>query len=222
MPRLSNRNSVTVPMSTPIKNPNPQGKGVVPILRDWSMMQPTVSGPKDAGEFLRDYAISSLILTARFGFKPVVGNTYYLYTGEKGWTLSLISPNEWGQSSPGEFLASCRLRIDMTWEMSIDELAEDSDALARAREFIHGFVDAIAEQDSISTHLPFYESHLPYYQRMLGTALASSLKKSLPASGDSMKALMAEQSSPRTDSGYLLSADASGASVLQGRPSQIA
>ena len=119
------------------------------------MMQPTVSGPKDAGEFLRDYAISSLILTAKFGFKPVVGNTYYLYTGEKGWTLSLISPNEWGQSSPGEFLASCRLRIDMTWEMSIDELAEDSDALARAREFIHGFVDVLCR-----TGLNFYASSL--------------------------------------------------------------
>jgi hypothetical protein len=209
---------VAAPILTPIKNPNPQGKGV----RDWSMMQPTVSGPKDAGEFLRDYAVSSLILSAKFGFKPVIGNTYYLYTGEKGWTLSLISPKEWGHSSPGEFLASCRLRIDMTWEMSIDELPEDSDALVKAREFIHGFVDGLSEQDSISMHLPFYESHLPYYQRMLGTALASSLKKTLPASGDSMKALMAEQSSPRSDSGYLLSASASGVSVLQGRPSQIA
>ncbi|MDG2048242.1 MAG: DUF2452 domain-containing protein [Halioglobus sp.] len=213
---------MSCPLSTPNKNPNPQGKGVVPILKDWSMLQPTVTGPKGAAEFLRDYAVSSLILTANFGFKPVIGNTYFLYTGEKGWTLSLISPSEWGQSSPGEFLARCRLRIDMTWEMIIEEPSEHSDALAKARSFIKGFVDVLAEQNAISTHLPFYESHLPYYQRMLGTALASSLKASLPAFGDSMKTLMAEQSPPRPDSSYLLCAGASGAKVLQGRPSQTA
>ena len=211
---------MTAPMFTPIKNPNPQGKGLVPVLRDWSMMQPTVAGPKDAGEFLRDYAISSLILTARFGFKPVVGNAYFLYTGEQGWTLSLISPLEWGQNSPGEFLASCRLRIDMTWEMSVSELDENSDALERARNYIHGFVDALAEQESISEHLPFYQSHLPYYQRMLGTALASSLKKSLPKSGENMKALIADQLSSGSGSGYLLSAETSVEKVVQGRPSQ--
>ena len=222
MARVFKADDVSAPLSTPYNNPNPQGKGVVPILRDWSMLQPTVAGPKGAAEFLRDYAVSSLILTAKFGFKPVVGNTYFLYTGEKGWTLSLISPSEWGRNSPGEFLARCRLRVDMTWEMIIEELGEDSDALATARAFIEGFVDILSEQDSISMHLPFYESHLPYYQRMLGTALASSLKTSLPASGDSMKALMAEQSPPRSDPGYLLCAGASGASVLQGRPSQTA
>ena len=211
---------MTAPMFTPIKNPNPQGKGLVPVLRDWSMMQPTVVGPKGAGEFLRDYAISSLILTARFGFKPVVGNTYFLYTGEKGWTLSLISPVEWGQNSPGEFLASCRLRIDMTWEMSVSELDGSSDALERARNYIHGFVDALAKQESISEHLPFYQSHLPYYQRMLGTALASSLKKSLPKSGENMKALIAEHLSSGPNSGYLLSAETSVEKVVQGRPSQ--
>jgi hypothetical protein len=191
-------------------------------LNDWSQLQPVVAGPKHAAEFLRDYAISSLILNAKFGFKPVVGNIYYLYAGQEGWTLSLISSGEWGQNSPGEFLASCRLRADMTWEMNVEAPREGCDALLRARDFIQDFVDVLAEQDSISSHLPFYQSSLPYYQRMLGTALASSLKTSLPASGDSVKALMAAQSSPRLDSNYLLCARASGANVLQGRPSQTA
>lgn len=182
-------------------------------------MQPTVAGSKGAGEFLRDYAISSLILTAKFGFKPVVGNTYFLYATEQGWTLSLIAPEEWGQSSPGEYLASCRLRVDMTWEMSVSTLGEDSSALTRARNFIQGFMGVLAEEELISTTLPYYQSQLPYYQRMLGTALASSLKKSLPASGDSVKALIAEQLSLPSDSAYLLRATPSDVSSLPRRPS---
>ena len=173
-------------------NPNPQGKGVVPVLRDWGTMQPLVLGSKSPVEFLRDYCASSLVLAATFRFKPVVGNTYYLYAGEDEWTLSLIAPHEWGQDKAEEFLAECRLRRDMTWEMDTAVLAEDAAALARARRFIQGFIDTLGEQDSISANLPLYVSSMPYYQRMLATALASSLERSLPHTGDSMKILLSQ------------------------------
>lgn len=172
------------------KNPNPQGKGVVPVLRDWNSLMPVALAPKNAVDFLRDYCVSSLVLAADFKFKPVVGKTYYLYATPTGWSLTMISPQEWGERKAGEFLASCELRADMTWEMDATDLLEQPEALAQARNFIQGFVDTLTEQESISDNLPFYVQEMPYYRRMLGTALSASLKHTLPASGDDMQALL--------------------------------
>ena len=133
-----------------------------------------------------------MILGATFRFKPVVGKNYFLYVREKNLALSLIAPHEWGQCHPGKFLGRCKLRSDMTWEMDTTGLHESSTALATARDFIGQFVRTLAEQDSIRENLPFYVSELPYYQRILGTALASSLRKSMPEKADDIKALLRE------------------------------
>jgi hypothetical protein len=172
-----------------VKNPNPQGKGMVPVLRDWASMQPALAGPKAPAVFLRDYCLSSLVLSANFRFKPVVGNIYFLYAGEDEWSLSLIAPQEWGERKVGEFVARCSLRPDMTWEMDAD-LEEHSPALVRARQFILTFFASLATHRSISAHLPFYSVHLPYYRRLLATALSSSLQRSLPSTGDDVQALL--------------------------------
>lgn len=172
------------------KNPNPQGKGVVPILRDWATMQPTTSD-KPPAKFLRDYCISSLVLAAKFKFKPVLGKRYFLYARDNDWMMSLIAPNEWGQREPGAFLGGCRLRPDMTWEIETSQECEaDEVALQKAQNFVTGFVDALSEQDAIADHLPFYVSELPYYQRLLATALAASLQRTLPTSGNNFQALL--------------------------------
>ena len=136
-------------------------------------------------EFLRDYCISSLILAAEFRFKPVVGNTYYLYAVDRGWSLSLIAPHEWGDRRGGTFLARCRLRSDMTWEAVLDV---GSPAVAQARRCVESFVATLLAQGSIRDHLPFYAVELPYYQRLLATALAASLDKSLPEGEDAVRA----------------------------------
>jgi hypothetical protein len=179
---------------TPQKNPNPQGKGLVPILQDWASLQTGTLGPKTPAAFLRDYCMSSLALTATFRFKPVIGKPYFLYAGDRNWMLSMIAPGEWGQNAPGDFVANCCLRPDMTWHMDVSELKEGSVAAAKAREYIQEFLTGLSEQDSISQSLPFYVRKLPYYPRMLAAALSSSLKQSLPPSGDNVKALLAGQS----------------------------
>ncbi len=186
------KNSMNDELASVPKNPNPQGKGLVPVLQDWGSMQTGVVRAKSAADFLRDYCVSSLVIAAKFRFKPVVGNTYYLYAGQDDWTLSLIAPHEWNLRKTNEFLASCRLRRDMTWEMEIVPSAEGGATLARAKQFIQGFVETLSEQDSISENLPLYVGSLPYYQRMLATALSSSLQRSLPPTGDNMKALLSE------------------------------
>lgn len=159
------------------KNPNPQGKGLVPVLHDWSATRPAGSTRKNAAQFLRDYCISSLVLAAHFKFRPVVGRTYYLYAGATQWTLSLIGPGEWHHATPGDFLAPCRLRPDMTWELD-SKAFSDVSAVASLQRFVEGFVDTIRGQESIGAGLPFYVGHLPYYQRMLATGLAGSLASS--------------------------------------------
>jgi hypothetical protein len=115
-----------------IKNPNPQGKGLVPLLRDWQTVQPAFCGQRSAVDFLRDYCVSSLVLAAQFRFKPVVGVPYFLYCGQQGWMLSLVGPDEWGQRLPGEYLARCRLRADMTWALEAAALDEHSLTTSRS------------------------------------------------------------------------------------------
>ena len=61
------------------KNPNPQGKGLVPVLRDLGSLQAVAPAVKSSVDFLRDYCISSMVLAAKFSFKPVPGKDYYLY-----------------------------------------------------------------------------------------------------------------------------------------------
>ncbi|MEH6557175.1 MAG: DUF2452 domain-containing protein [Oceanicoccus sp.] len=172
------------------KTPNPQGKGLVPVLRDWEVMKPQVRERKSSAEFLRDYCISSLVLAAKFRFKPVMGKTYFLYAFESGWMMSLISPEEWGPTKSEQFLTRCRVRKDMTWEMDAIELNENSVVLASARNFVKAFIDTLSEQGAIGDHLPFYVESLPYYQRMMATALASSLKTTMPADSNGVAALL--------------------------------
>ena len=177
--------------STYEKNPNPQGKGLVPVLQDLANLKTGLLDPKSPGAFLRDYCLSSFVLSASFAFKPVVGKTYYLYTSGPDWTLSLIAPGQWSSEKADTFLAACHLRPDMTWELLTDTLASDDnksrDALQR---YIHAFVGSLAEQESISDSLPHYVRELPYYRRLLMCALSSSLKQSLPTSGDTIQALL--------------------------------
>lgn len=172
------------------ENPNPQGKGLVPVLGDLGALQPVFNGPKNPGDFLRDYCLSSLVLAATFSFKPVVGKTYYLYATGDAWNLSMVSPGEWSREKAGNFLASCRLRRDMTWELDTADMPENPEVMQKAQDYIRGFVDTLTEQASIREQLPYYVESLPYYQRVLATALANSLEKSLPATGDDVKALL--------------------------------
>ena len=173
------------------KNPNPQGKGLVPVLRDWAMLRPQVQGHKDVSAFLRDYCLSSLVLAAEFRFKPVPGQAYFLYACDEGWKLSLIGPDEWGERSIGDCLGRCELRTDMTWDvLPAESLHDDSKALAQAQEFVRGFVQALQAQESIADHLPYYVESLPYYQRMLATALSSSLNQTLPEGAGNVGALL--------------------------------
>ena len=55
---------------------------------------------------------SFLLTSFKFGFEPVIGETYHLYVGSDGKNfLSLISPNEWNR----ECLGSFQLTTEQKW-----------------------------------------------------------------------------------------------------------
>jgi hypothetical protein len=165
-------------------NPNPQGKGLVPVLDAWQSVQPAAVAPKSAPRLLGDYLVSLLVLSAEFSFKPVPGKPYYLYWREGGWQLSLISPAEWGLRLPGECLGECQLGFDMTWHLTPQPETVFSAELQRAIEqFTANFGEHLASADALEDTLPFYVRQLPFYRRLLATGLAISLKHSIQASG---------------------------------------
>ena len=73
---------------------------------------------KQAQELHDRISISERIYKAECGFKPVINKTYYVYqrTDER-WVLSMISPSEWGAKIPDDFIATCELLADHTWNV---------------------------------------------------------------------------------------------------------
>ncbi|HET8828264.1 MAG TPA: DUF2452 domain-containing protein [Pelobium sp.] len=64
--------------------------------------------------------ISELIYRSELRFKPVLGQTYYLYEKAKKseFLLSMIAPEEWGRSkSFSRYLSTVRLLSDSTWDI---------------------------------------------------------------------------------------------------------
>ena len=163
----------------PTPDPNPQGKGLVPVLRDWWSVQPRMGAAKPAVDLLRDYCFSALVLAAKFRFQPRPGNSYFLYSGERDWILSLVAPREWGDRAPGDFVATCHLGYDMTWQLEFGPLDRDGEPFSRLQAFVGGFAECVARQDAPEEELPYYAADLPYHQRMLATGLSVSLRHSI-------------------------------------------
>lgn len=163
---------------------NPQGKGLTPVLEALAAMRPWQPGVKQAEQVLREFCLSTLVLSSRFDFRVVPGKTYYLYRVREQWQLSLIAPEEWGQRMPGTWVAQCELRPDMTWDLALAEDVAEDQALVDALEaHLRGFVERLAEAGSLEQALPVYEASLPWQQRMMATALSSSLQTTLILSG---------------------------------------
>lgn len=63
--------------------------------------------------------ISEMIYKADLGVKPVIGEIYHLYEKEdKSFTMSMISPEEWGEKLPYHFIAEIQLLADHTWQVN--------------------------------------------------------------------------------------------------------
>ncbi|MDG2036440.1 MAG: hypothetical protein P8J42_07515 [Pseudomonadales bacterium] len=175
-----------------MKSPNPQGKGVVPLLAAWESMSPLTVANKPAGRILGEYFTSLLILSAEFSFKPVPQKSYYLYwkpalaannKPTAPWRLSLIEPDRLGDLDLGVYVGRCILQYDMTWSIELAEaLHQHSELIEDLHQFHQHFQATNNDEESLETHLPFFVEQLPFYRRLAATALSSSLSRSIQAS----------------------------------------
>jgi hypothetical protein len=168
-----------------IKNPNPQGKGLVPVLESLASSRALVPAvAKQINQISSELFTSMFILHSKFQFKPVAGKSYWLYQRANQFHLSLISPQEWGSDDFGLFVGECVLQPDITWSLSLDPVAANNKVLM---DYIKNkqaeFEQLMQSAESVDENLPFYIEGLPFYQRVFASALANSLKQSMVLSG---------------------------------------
>lgn len=163
-----------------MRQANPQGKGVVPLLDSWQALRPVVPRPRAKRDVLLDYLVGLLVLSARFSFKPVTGQSYFLYWRAGDWILSLISPPEWGDRCPGVPVGEATLREDRSWQLQPHEnVREHSDLVAALDEFQEDFIKLIDDDRPLEQGFPYHVASLPWYPRLLALALSRSLSLSL-------------------------------------------
>ena len=168
-----------------LKSPNPQGKGLSPILESLLLAQNDLSAPaKDISQITNELFTSLFVLNSQIKFKPVTGQTYWLYRKDGGYRLSLIAPEQWSPSQYGRFIGACELQTDLTWTLRLSDQCRDDQALtteiARQRE---RFDRKLKQARRIDDLLPVYIETLPFHSRVLASALAHSLKQSMQKSG---------------------------------------
>ncbi len=166
-------------------NPNPQGKGLVPVLDSLASSRPKMAvPPKQIDQIAGELFTSMFILESDFRFKPVAGKTYYLYRKDNRFRLSLVGPEQWSGSMFGQYIGACTLETDITWTLVLDEKAASDEGLIRLiQEKRHDFEQALEDAGKLEDVLPVFYESLPYYRRLFASALAYSLGISMQLSG---------------------------------------
>ncbi len=167
------------------KNPNPQGKGLVPVLAALHAAgRSIVVPPKQVQQVSGELFTSLFVLGSRFGFKPVVGRSYWLYRRDGVFNLSLLAPEQWSALVYGQYVGACELHTDLTWTLTLGAEALADPLLmryiARQREVFEQQLQAAASVDDL---LPVFKEELPFYQRVFASALAGSLGASMQSAG---------------------------------------
>lgn len=165
--------------------PNPQGKGLVPVMDSLAESRTLISvPPKHIDQISSELFTSLFVLHSKFQFKPVVGKSYWLYRRENTFHLSMIAPQEWGGSGFGQYVGECMLQKDITWTLELGtQAANDQGLLALIESRRNEFDQALNFADAVDDVLPVYLASLPFYQRVFASALANSLKVSMYKSG---------------------------------------
>lgn len=99
-----------------------KSRGVSQVERD--LQQELVQLREKYLAVIDSFNWNKLIYEARFGFEPVIGETYHLYEISGQHVLSMVSPQEWGKQWVGTF----RLNVGGRWEPQ--EVSPDFDLRA--------------------------------------------------------------------------------------------
>ena len=167
-------------------NPNPQGKGLRPVLAflEESRAPALMAQPKQIKQISLELFTSLFVLESDFKFKPVRGNSYWLYQKNGRFWLSPIRPDEWNERVYGRYIGECELHEDMTWSLEMcEEAAADEQLMASLEQRWASFEEAMEESETVEDALPRYQGQMPFYQRAYAFALAHSLRASMQGSG---------------------------------------
>jgi hypothetical protein len=167
------------------KNPNPQGKGLVPVLQGlqqhWDRMQVP---PKQIDQISLELFTSLFVLQSDFKFAPVPGMRYWMYEREGAYRLMLVAPGEWNGAMPGRCIGMCQLQKDRTWTLSLEsEVAADSWFMEEIEARRHKLDSLLEQAESVEDVLPAFEKGLGYQSRVLAFILGRSLRTSMQLSG---------------------------------------
>lgn len=168
-------------------NPNPQGKGQVPVLAALSAQREAVAGaaPKQIDQISRELFTSLFVLGSDFNFQPVVGKPYFLYRKEGRFRLSPLSPADWQDDRiSGRFIGECELQPDLTWTLNLaPEVADDEAFLAFLANEHETLRERMMASPTLEEALPGYRHRSRFYQRVLSFGLSQSLRASMSRSG---------------------------------------
>ena len=172
-------------MNLIIKPANPQGKGLVAVLDSLQQAKKFLQvSPKNIQQIGSELFTSLFVLNSEIRFKPMPKKTYWLYFKANQYRLSLIAPEQWAPEKYGRFIGACELQTDLTWtlEVSTDCLNDPAfiQAIADQRQELE---EKMQQAERIDDVLPVYVETLPFYARVLASALAYSLKQSMQKSG---------------------------------------
>ena len=167
------------------RNPNPQGKGLVPVLQGlqqhWAQVRVP---PKHIDQVSLELFTSLFVLQSEIRFNPVPGQDYWLYRDGERWKLSMVGPAEWGERRPGRYVGHCVLQPDRTWSLELDAgIADDPQFMAEVDRRRAQLQQRLERAENLESVLPGYEERLGYHGKVLAFILGKSLRSSMQLSG---------------------------------------
>ena len=167
------------------QSPNPQGKGLVPVLQGlqdhWSQLEVP---PKHIDQISLELFTSLFVLQSEFRFNPVPHTPYWMYENEGKYRLMLVAPEEWCGRLPGRCIGLCELQNDRTWTLQLQEVVSADQAfMARIEQQRKELEAALENAETLDDAMPSHEPSFGYYGRGLAFILGRSLRHSMQLSG---------------------------------------
>jgi len=169
----------------PAVNPNPQGKGLRPVLDSLNEFKRSCYVQrKHISQISTELFTSLFILESQIRFKPVLEKSYWLYQKSGRYHLSLIHPQQWTRQQSGDYIGECQLHTDLTWSLALSDAAlANSELMAAFNHRRAQFHEQLAAAEQLQDTLPVYVSDFSYYSRVLAAGLAHSLGLSMQLGG---------------------------------------
>ena len=166
------------------QNPNPQGKGLVPVMARLQQHLQLPVAPKTVAQVEMELFTSLFVLQSEIRCNPAVGQVYWLYRRSEGYRLSLVGPTEWHKTMPHRFIGRCELMMDRTWTLELaEEVAGDEQFMVQVELQRAALQQALEQAPSLEDALPGFMPNLSYQGRILAFILGRSLRTSMQLAG---------------------------------------